>query len=499
MSAGRELLRGGVRLGLLLALGLAGAGCHSVTPDAQRQAPAEVVLGARVLVAQPVLRLGEAESQKNYAIGEVQAPAQLQRELVKWLDVAAVSSVVRAAQAPDSASAIREAWKAGDDLLLELDLSLSTTYLGHNGWYIPNIGLWIMWLVPSWFVATEEYSLNLSGEVSLRSVDSGRVVHVRPLEVEVEGTFGEFDRGWQPFGFIYPSNDEDNWRQITGRLLGPARTYLNAEVARVLRDYAATAGEQLQGDTSKSLVLSLGVQDYADAIKHPPLPYAARDANAVATALAAAMGLEDRHIFRPRGSLRELKEALGELERRLRAGDRLVIYLAGYGRRDAEGRPRFLLRDAGQDADSDLDLVALAERLGQLPGQKWLIVDASFDGGGRSVGTKGGGAAAQDAGALGAALGGPVLLAAGGGERLLTPEHLEGSLFAHHLRGALSARADADGDGTLRVHEVSTLVRMATEADAAHFGAQQRPRAAGADHDFGLCELRAAKAKEEVK
>lgn len=483
----------------LLGLALSGAGCHSVTPEAPAERGGELTLPARVLVAQPVLSLSEVEAEKGYAIGEVAAPARLQSSLVRWLEVAEVSSAVRAAQAPETASAIREAWAAGDDLLLELDLRLTTTFEGHNGWYVPNIGLWIMWLVPSWFVATEEYSLQLRGQVSLRSVDSGRVVLTRPIEVGVSGTFGEFDRGWQPLGFIYPFNDEDNWREISQRLLEPARSHLCAQVAQVLRDYAANSGQRLEGDTSKSLVLALGVQDYADDLTYPPLPYAARDANAMAQALAGAIGLEERHLFRPDGSARGLSEALAELERRLRGGDRLVIYLAGYGARDEGGRPRLLLREAGSDPAANLDLVALAERLGKLPGQKLLLVDSAFDGGPRSVGA-GGGSQEGDAERLAQALGGPVLLATGGGERLLTPAHLEGSLFAHHLRGALSARADSDGDGALRVRELNALVRLATEADAAHFGAVQRPRVGGEAHDFVLCQLRSSGAgEEEVK
>ena len=110
-----------------------------------------------------------------------------------------------------------------DDLLLELEFrELETEFLGHTGWWIPNIVNWLQFVIPAYFVATEEYELRLEARLQVRSVDSGAVLHRYGTQVRVSGIFDDFGRGWQLQGPLFPLNDEENWQQIADRLFPAA-------------------------------------------------------------------------------------------------------------------------------------------------------------------------------------------------------------------------------------------------------------------------------------
>jgi hypothetical protein len=326
--------------------------------------------------------------------------------------------------------------------------------------------------------------------LTVRSIDSGRPLFSASHEVRVTGTFGDFDRGWQFLGPLYPLNGGENWRQIVKKLLPAAQAEVGAALSKELDSgfRERMALDDVREELSKTLALVVGVSHYQDTTTLPPLPYAASDAAAVAGALLERGGLEERHVLRLLGSEATragLEAAVRRLTTRTREGDRLVVYFSGYGTRDGDGRAVLLLHDAGQNGESRLSLADLAAWLGEVEANKLLVLDCGFDGQGRSVASGEPGLEAELDG-IASAAGAVVVSASGPRDDLLAPEPLESGLFSHHLVAGLRGAADRDEDGRVTVGELFSLAREHTQAYAARFGKQQRPRAAGLERDFVL-------------
>lgn len=479
------------------------AGCSAIPggESPQNMGSGQGSLGYRVCVAPVSVSLAKKEEPKEYRPDEVAGHNSVQTHVADWVEAAGLFDEVHVGSGKDEAEVLDGAWERRDQLLLELSLrSFQVTFDGHNDWWIPNILNWLFWIVPSWWVATEEYTLSFDVEMVLRSVDSLQQVHSEQFDVQVMGTFDEFDRGWQPFGFIWPFNDADNWRQIAAALLPAASSSLGKKVALALDTNARTrlAGESVKDRTRKTMAVAIGLSHYKDSVRYPPLPYAADDAHALSRALVNDCGLQTRHVATLVGTqaLRTRLEAtLDELTTRLNPGDQLLVYFAGYGTRTAAGEPALLLYDAGPKGAGMLTLADVGAMLAKIPlAEKLVVIDSSFDGLGRSISSGATPWKTPDVKAL-RNQATAILLATGRGQHALSPEHLGAGLFSHHLLRCLRGVADLDEDGLVSLREIFKLVRKRSEAESALFGKVQRPTAAGLEHPFGLRLLTRSNAK----
>jgi uncharacterized caspase-like protein len=179
-----------------------------------------------------------------------------------------------------------------------------------------------------------------------------------------------------------------------------------------------------------------------------------------------------------------LEAALSEVRRRAHPGDQVLVYFAGYGTRDAEGRPALVLYDDDPSAESSsLTLEALAAAL-PAGVECLLLVDAGFDGQRRSL------ALAPNhprlPWSLEGASGWRALFACQPGAPLLTPEHLGGGLFSYHLSRGLAGGADLDGDGSLTISELAHFSREKVIGASAFFGSPQEPSSLGESEAFTL-------------
>lgn len=153
----------------------------------------------------------------------------------------------------------------------------------------------------------------------------------------------------------------------------------------------------------RRVALLVGVDRYDDPA-FEPLRHAAADARALAELLRQPDGGFD-HVSTLTGSVsrEELFAALRLLAQQVRRDDELVLYFAGHGTRmEVEGvEHRFLLTTDSSTADIErtaVDLEALLAWVRELaPVRRGVIVDACFDGGGRSV-TRPGAPSASSAG-----------------------------------------------------------------------------------------------------
>ncbi len=334
---------------MAFALVMALSGCSAIPtgdPPPARRVGAEGAPGPRLAVGEVELTFAQDEAAKGYRPGEVLEADLVRAELARWIEATEGVSRVRVARGKSALQRSQDAWDNREELYLSVRLDrFRTTFEGHNGWWVPNIVNWFMFMAPAWWVATEEYSLGFNAEVEVRSVDSNQVLHAASLPVSVAGTFDEFDRGWQFFGFVYPSNDAENWRLVAERLLPAARAQLGARLVQELGGglRQSLQREEVQRRRRKTLALVIGVSSYNDAVALPELAYAASDARAVAAALTderGGSGLAPRQVQVLVGSdatRARVLAALKELSERTQPGDQVLVYFAGYGTRDPDG------------------------------------------------------------------------------------------------------------------------------------------------------------------
>lgn len=472
----------------LVASAAGAAGCSAIPAGRAPYAvvgPAAEPSPLHLAVAAPVVGLALDEVYKGYLAHEVLDGRELAEDAAAW--ISATGAYRRVQTAPTLVEgAFDRAWERGDDLLLDVRVrDVRVTFDGHNGWYVPNLINWWVWMVPAWFVATEEYTLSFVAEVALRSVDSTRSLDRTSVPVAVSGTFDEFDRGFQFLGFIRPDNEPSNWRRVGGKLFPAARAQLGAELGRwAYEGRERLASPEAREGMAKTLALVVGLAHYEQPVARPPLPFAVSDAAAVVAALTGGhAGLARRQVrtlVDQQATRQGLQAALDELRERLRPDDQLLVYFAGYGGADREGRPALLLHGA----DEALPLPELGALLAALPCRKLSVLACGFSGhGGRSAG----GAGARDFDvaleAFAQASGGAALAASGPGGAVLAPQHLGAGLFDHHFARGLAGAADRDADGRITARELFRLAHDQVLPGAAFQGEDQAPLAAGLEGD----------------
>jgi hypothetical protein len=474
------------------------AGCSAIpeggdpAPDPRVRALAAAggaKLGRLAVAPVTTLAFTTDEGAKGWKVSESPAigAERLRASLLRALDASGRFERVRAA----SADALGEAWREHDDLVARVSIdNLATHYDGHNGWWIPNLANWLFWIVPSWFVATEEYSLTFDATVTLASGESGSLVAPpRTIPIKVSGTFDEFDRGWQFFGFIAPSLDASVWREIATKLFPAAERELAVAVATTSVEVLTTAqgSRAFVAARRKTVALAIGISRYKDPVQLPPLPYASDDARAVSDALVRR-GIPREHVLTltdGAATVAAVRSSVLEHLGRAREGDMIVVYFAGYGTREKDGAPTLLLHEAGGQGEGRLGLDELARLVESAsPGTKLIVLDAAFGGRERSVP---GGAAGErdDLAAFGPAPGLAAILP-GPSDPALAPEHLASGLLTYHLLRGLRGAADEDHDGCLTSRELFQFVRPRVVAEAALAGEVEEPRAVGLDRGFVL-------------
>jgi hypothetical protein len=372
--------------------------------------------------------------------------------------------------------ALSEAWTQGDDFVATVTIeNLRTHYDGRNGWWIPNIANWLFWIVPAWWVATEEYSLTLEARLLITSGESGLPLVEKKIDVKVGGSFDEFDRGWQFFGFIYSSLDAEGWRGIATRLFPAAQRELAVQVALAAQESLRAGSSGLDAARRKTLAVVVGVSRYEDSVRYPPLPFAADDARAVRDALLRD-GRPPEHVLvllDGGATVAAVRSSATAHLQRAREGDSVVFYFAGYGTRAPDGAPVLLLSDANGQMGS-LPLDELAALLSRGAGKKLALVDSSFSGGERSV--RGGSSRARDDLAAFSGGAGAAILAGGPDEPALAPPPLASGLFTYHLIRGLEGPADSDHNGRVDARELFDYVRGRVVAESSLLGHPQTPR-----------------------
>lgn len=223
--------------------------------------------------------------------------------------------------------------------------------------------------------------------------------------------------------------------------------------------------------------LVIGIDAYGDPT-FPPLRHAIDDATALGAKLASPElgGFDPVVVLTGADATRDgILERLRDLRDTLRRDDVLVVYFSGHGTRARDGEGgwrRFLVPTDGTAADlagTALDLADLQAFFGALaPARKALVVDACFDGDGRSV------VSPDDSGApLGSLLptagalapGEAYLFATTAGRPAREDDALGHGVYTSYWLDALSwgfGDADVDGDHVLTAWEIHDYARGRT-------------------------------------
>ena len=223
---------------------------------------------------------------------------------------------------------------------------------------------------------------------------------------------------------------------------------------------------------ARRVALVVGVDRYGDPA-FPDLRHAGHDAEAISEQLRSPQGggFDEVHTLID-ANRAEVVAGLQELARGLRRDDTVMLYFSGHGTRaalpDGSWRRYLLTSDAtSRDfATSALELEAIQTWLGTLPAaRRALVVDACFDGEGKSVVPPGSAPEELPEGSPRVGVGEAHLFATTAGRPSREDDKLEHGVYTWYLLDAMTwsfPDADADGDGVLTAWEAHDHARGRT-------------------------------------
>ncbi len=259
--------------------------------------------------------------------------------------------------------------------------------------------------------------------------------------------------------------------------------------ARGLQPSVSTAEALNAALSPRRVALVIGVDPYDDPA-FPTLQHAGHDADLMAGILEDASGGGFDEVRRLVGGpdRQRIVGALRDLRRELRREDVLVVYFSGHGTRvsDPEQGPRrFLLARDSRASDLENSAVDLSVLQGWFtdlpPARKVLIVDACFNGDGKSVlrpTTRNAPAGPQVPVSTALGAGEAHLFATSPGRPALEDDRLGHGVYTYYLLEAMSwdrSGADLDADGAVTAWEAHDHARSRT---LAHTDGVQVPEAA---------------------
>jgi hypothetical protein len=199
-------------------------------------------------------------------------------------------------------------------------------------------------------------------------------------------------------------------------------------------------------------VVSAAPAHYPEASKQVPLPTTAVNAREVARLFERQQGRLFRevraHVLVDGQATRAaILEALDRLQEEVKAGDLVVLYLAGHGGAVGDGSWSFAPFDFDPERPGETDFRDrdLAARLGRLPAPALVFLESCHSG--------------QAGRSLTAAANVAWFFACQADEEGVEVGFWQSGLFTQALVEGLEGRADADGDGLVTVGELDAYIR----------------------------------------
>ncbi|MDE3224140.1 MAG: caspase family protein, partial [Nitrospirota bacterium] len=238
-------------------------------------------------------------------------------------------------------------------------------------------------------------------------------------------------------------------------------------VALGLTPAASHAAASSEFKQPNAYAVVVGISQYREEVI-PKVPYATKDAEAVAAMLETQAGIPRTHIkllTDTKATVGDFRNHFGDwLRMRVKPDSTVYVYYAGHGTPNPKTGEAYLVPWEGHpDYPSGLyPLKELYDTLNKLPAKEIVVMlDSCFSGSsGRSVLAKG-------ARPMVIAMENPLLaggkvtvLAAAGGNQISSDYDKAGhGLFTHYLLAGLSGEADADKDKLVTLKELYPYVR----------------------------------------
>jgi hypothetical protein len=383
-----------------------------------------------------------------------------------------------------------------DVLVRPVYTKLDCTWRGRNGYFVPNVLLWVYAWVPSFWVPDEDYGLD--GELALEfySVASERLLYTKKVPIEDKWPLDDFERGWSLTGIITAPKtvDIDDWGMVADTLAPLARYHSEKgaalEVATKLPGYLKSKEYAEKEATVFALVC--GVSRHKSAVAGAA--GAANDAEKFAAFLAGEGRVPAKNIRMladQRATAHAIEQGFSEHLGRSRAADTVLVYWSGIGAvtKGSSGEPERCLLPYDTDEDlarTGISLTRLRELVSKVPAQNVVVIlDSSF--GGRRPGSR---SLTRDPGSE-TALGEVALerwtegrdgkqvtlyVASAPGEDAVDLEGANRGLLSYLLEEGAAGAADDDRNGLVTAAELGAHIQREVPAQAGLDGASQHPR-----------------------
>lgn len=390
------------------------------------------------------------------------------------------------------------------------DSGSEVEYLGMSGNWPLAFLAW-SWGGPlAWWVRDETFAGKIAWNARFVDGGDGREIASRRIDKRVEQDLNDWDRGWSLWdALLYAAApiSEANLRKAATRVLPFAEGDATLELCRWLVEDvrpalpAATpstpAAPELRppvpvppepepppsppaaprAPASRTRVLCVGIASYAS---DPEAPFADRDAQEVADALAKAL-----RVLRDEVTLLRNGEATGAAIRawlesraaeKLGPTDRAFVFFAGRGATDEAGEPLLLPTDARAEAPGErgLPLRRVAQALSGA-GETTIVLDCAFQGRIEERGPDADREPRPAGEALDRRPGLRLLAAAYPTGEATSRAGLGHGLFTASLLAALSGKADRDGDGRTTLGEAAAFLETEVAPAAARGGVEETP------------------------
>jgi hypothetical protein len=366
------------------------------------------------------------------------------------------------------------AWATGSDVILETTIvGIKPRFKGHHWSWIPNWVNLVMLTIPAWWVATENYELEVNVELKLRLLDQPQAQLITTTKAVVEGRFDEWERGfrWLGLGMVFSPgmNTGENWTQIGKKLFEACASKLSQEMVKTIDEEfrEVTAKKEYGKAKKRTLAIVVGIGTYKDRNNFQPNPEASKGARQVAKELTNKYGSRYvKTLIDSQATKKRLEKTIADFfGKKARAGDNLVLYISARTTM-LGGTPVVVMYDSTPERGV-LPMGSLSNKLAQAPGNKAFLLETDYP---EKYGRK------------------PLetlfkplfskkitVMSATKPGRLQVPTGFGMGLFSYHVSQGLKGKGDLNKDGQITFAEVGVYIDDKVRSDSGMRGPVQEP------------------------
>jgi hypothetical protein len=400
---------------------------------------------------------------------------------------------------------INQAAAKGADMLAVFTLKeYRVKYHGTNGAYFGSIALWVTLWWPSWFIADETYSSDISVELKMYAVKRTEK-REEPVDVHLftsskQFDFDDFQRGFQFMDmWKLGSLNDSTWNTVSTVAAPHSENDISLQLLTYARsqEFRTKMLANVTKEEGPSMALVVGINDYGDP-NVPNLSCAEQDVRDVTNLIKKEGRFRADCIETLTGKDATADAVRSKLDKifdpEFAGRPEVFIFFACHGT-VAGDQPAFAFTGyKAADEKTAVTLKEIAEYFDKLPvKQLEFIADAGFV---RKESARG---LAEQAAAdkipnsaleqMTAAPGRAIFLAAGFADSAAEMKQKEHGLFTFLVLRGLQGNADANGDGKVNLKELFDSVGADVERQAKLLKVKQTPVLSGPGVTEGVFQI----------